>query len=292
MWRLCALPAVLALVGCLPVPINPSQSKWLERSGLFGPASAGSPDQAVLHTVLIDQPAGDPYLTTELWQSVGKPLPPETAALLAENGIRVARIEGNPPAAFLKLVTSEPATVRPMQSNATLGDTKVQPVMGPIPQATFGVATDIGGPAKPFDVAQVECGLAITPTAGTGDRLHLAFQPRMQHGAKQGWLRPTADGTSFAWTDGKAAEAFDALAFELDLGPKEYLLIGPTESPAGKLGGAFFVDTSDGRPRMRVLVVRGWRPQPTAGPSAPGRRPTAAVAAQASTPLVARGQSR
>jgi hypothetical protein len=74
----------------------------------------------------------------------------------------------------------------------------------------------------------------------------------------------------------------------VSVGPQDYLVIGPTELPVGKLGGAMFLTDNDGRNRMRVLVVRGWL---GAESEAEPRRPTGAVAAQAGK-TVARGQVR
>src|SRR5205085_1613068 len=192
-----AVAAALAAVGCLSLPKAPTSAGWLDPYNGFG--TAAPPGKGLRQTTLIDQPAGDPYLTRELSAAPGKPLPPEPA-------------EG-------------------------------------------------GG--------------------GQG-----AVEPGGQDGAKEGWVRLAGDGAGVAWRDGKPAEAFDELGREVTVGPKDYLVVGPTEVPGGKLGGAFFVCTTDGRARMRVLVVRAWRSaEPAAGP-VPGRK---AVAAQAGV-TVARGQ--
>jgi hypothetical protein len=270
-----AVVVALAAVGCFSLPKETAAS-WFDRYGVFG-GSAPPASKVFLQTTLIDQPAGDPYLTHDLWLTTGKPLAPDRAALLAENGIRVGLIDGNPPPEFLRLVTSELHTVRPTQLTCTPGDSKVVPVNGPVARAEFGVAAEIGTARTVFDLPAAECGLAVTPTAADGGRVKLAFEPRIQHGAKQGWLRPTADGTGFAWRDGKPIEAFAKLGGEVTLGPKDYLLVGPTELPLGKLGGAFFVNPDAGR--MRVLVIRAWRgPEPTDATTTSRK----AVAAQAS----------
>lgn len=277
----------LCATGCTHGAGKATSTNWLERSGLFAGAAVGNGDKAVFQTVLIDQPAGDPYLTHELWEASNKPLPPDRAALLAENGLRVAIIDGNPPPAFLKLVTSEVATVRPNQGTGSLNESRPVAVNGPVPRAVFATSSEIGGERTTFDLTQAECAFSVTPTAAEDGRIRLTFEPRTQHGTRQSWLRPSGDGTGFAWLDAKPGDAFPKLSFDVTLGPKEYLVLGPTASPVGKLGGTFFLDASEGRSHMRVLVIRAWRGvEPETA-----RKPTAAVAAQASQ-VLARGQSR
>ena len=273
-----AVVAALSAVGCLSLPKAPSAGSWFDQYRVFG-GSAPPANKVYLQTTLIDQPAGDPYLTRGLWAAAGKPVPADRAALLAENGVRVGLIDGNPPPEFLKLVTSDQHTLRPTQDSCSIGDPKVLPVNGPVPRAEFAVAAEIGAAPAAFDLAAAECGLAVTPAAADGGRVSLAFEPRVQYGAKQGWLRPTADGTGFAWRDGKPAEAFAKLGWDVTLGPKDYLLIGPTEQPVGTLGGTFFVTADGGLARMRVLVIRAWRGP---DPGEASRTSRKAVAAQAS----------
>lgn len=266
-----------AAVGCLPLR-DASTRDLLDRYNPFT-APAGQPNKVVLRTVLLDQPAGDPYLAKGLWAAAQKPLPAAAAALLAENGFRVGTFTGNAPPEFLALLTDE-AAVRPTESTVPAGEAKPLPVNGPLPSAAFGVADEIGAAPRPFDLAVAECGLSVTATPADGDKLKLAFEPRVQHGERQGWLRPSADGTGLAWLDGKAQERFPKAAFDVTVNPGEFVVVGPSESPAGKLGGAFFFSFAEGRGRMRVLVIRAWRP--TEAPVTAGK---AAVAAQASRPV-------
>lgn len=278
----------LLAAGCFPAGTVKGRP-WYDPAGLVAGSTAPAGKQAILRTVLLDQPAGDQYLTTDLWKQADSAVPPEVSALLAENGLRVGRISGNPPPAFLKLLTTESATIRPVESRCPQNEAKVVPVNGPVPQAKFQAWAEVGGKPAPFDLQNAECGMAVTPKPGEPGRVVLAVEPKAQHAAKQGWLRPNADLTGFAWAEGKPTETFPKLAFEATVGPQEYLIIGPTETPMGKLGGAFFVSADEARPRMRVLVVRGWIGPESADEG--GRRPTASVAAQAGR-AVARGQSR
>ena len=96
-----------------------------------------------------------------------------------------------------------------------------------------------------------------------------------------------ADGTQFVVEGELPLERYPALGFAVLLGPGEYLLIGwPADQP-GTLGAAMFAVEAAGRPRQRVLVIRGGRPDPTPDDlpavTTPARRPS--IAAEASRPV-------
>lgn len=269
-WTVVAAGLLAGVCGCLPFRAGPPA-----RLNPFAPAPPPA-DRVTLRTVLLDRPAGDPFLSRELWSAALRPLPPEQAALLAENGFRVGTFAGPPPPGLLALMTDESA-VRPTASTVPAGEPKVIPVNGPLPAARFGYRPTVGADPHPFDLTAAECGLAVTTTPAADGKWKVHIEPRVQHGERQNWLRPAADEIGLAWLDGKAGERFGPLAFELPLAADETLVVGPSEVPGGKLGGAFFVPAMDARVRMRVLVLRAGGPAPAVVPA--GRRP--APAAQA-----------
>ncbi len=266
------MPACRAIVvvvlacaaGCLPFRGERTARQLIQSANPFGLATAAARDKVVVRTVLLERPTGDPYLGEQLWNSTMKPLPPELAALLAENGLRVGTFPSNAPAELLERIDAGDGTVRPHESTANLGEAKVLPVNGPVPSAAFQSFDDIGATPARLEFANAQFGFTVTATPGDGDKLTLAFEPKVQHGDRHGWLRPTLDGTGFVRHDQKGAERFPKLKFEVKVRPGEYLVIGPSERPADRLGGAWFVADANGGSRMRVLVVRAWR-----GPSAP-----------------------
>jgi hypothetical protein len=264
---------VAAAGGCLSLGGRPAPDR-IDPSTSYAPPAAS--DKVVFRTALVDRPAGDPYLTRGLWADALKPLPAEAAALLAENGLRVGVFVGRPPTELARLLADDSA-VRPQDGTAAVGDPKPVPVNGPVPAAKFGLAVEVGGSPHPFDLSAVECAVALSGRPADDAGLRVGFEPRVQYGERQNWIRPTGDGTGLTWRDAKAEERFGKLGWELTVGPNDYVVVGPTESPGGTLGGVFFLPQADGRPRMRVLVVRGWRL--AADPPA-GKRP-ASIAAQA-----------
>jgi hypothetical protein len=263
----CRAIVMLLLVGaagCLPFRGERSARQLIQSANPFGLATAANRDKVVVRSVLLERPTGDPYLSGQLWESTMKPLPPELAALLAENGLRVGTFPSNAPADLLELIDAGDGTVRPHEATANLGEAKILPVNGPIPTAAFQSFDDIGATPARFEFANVQFGFTVTATPTDGDKLALAFEPKIQHGERHGWLRPTLDGTGFVRQDQKGIERFPKLKFELKVRPGEFVVIGPSERPADRLGGAGFVADANGGSRMRVLVVRAWR-----GPSAP-----------------------
>lgn len=258
--------------GCLPFRGDRSARNIIQSYNPFGLATSVTKDKVVVRSVLLERPTGDSYLTSELWESTMKPLPPEVAALLAENGVRVGTFPSNAPAELLERINAGDGTVRPNEMTANLGESKVLPVNGPVPQATFQALDDIGAKPVWFEFPNAHFGYAVTGTATDTGKMKLAFEPKVQHGQRHGWLRPTLDGTGFAWLDQKESERFPKLNFEISVLPGEYLVIGPTEQPAGKVGGTWFVSDANGGSRMRVLVVRAWRGPDAPAEPLPGRR--------------------
>src|SRR5690349_12097117 len=121
-----------AATGCL---FRGSESR---STGWFRGLTGGDSGMAV-RTVLIDRPAGDPYLSRDLWASAGKPVQHELAALLAQNGLRVGVLTGLVPGEFDQLITSENSTVNPMHRTVLPGKPKVVPVNGPVERCSYRV---------------------------------------------------------------------------------------------------------------------------------------------------------
>ena len=248
------LALVVLMSGCLPRQHAPRTAEFFDRVRGWAGGGGGT----YLQTTLIDVPAPDPYVDRDLWAAagVGNPLGPEQTALLELNGLRVRVVSGVVPPRFLELVSSEQSTLDPMLRSASADKAKVVPVNGPIPDAAFRVRTDLRADDVKVDVTGAECGLAITATPTADGKVTLRCEPRVQHGDRQAWLRPTADGTGFARAEGKPLNAYPTFAFDVAIGPHDYLIVGPTEAPAETLGELFFRAAVGDRVRQRVLVVR------------------------------------
>lgn len=245
----------------------------------------------VLQTCLIDRPAPDPILDHDIWDAAhtSNPLPAELSALLELNGIRV-RVTGSiPPPKLLALLRSGDAVDAKLRT-AKPDEPRVIPVNGPVDELRYAVFSELRADPTPTELNGVECGLAIAARPADNGRVTLHCEPRVQHGERQSWLRPTADGTGFARRDQKPTETYPTLGFEVTLAPGEYLLIGATPATGGTLGQAFFTPSAGDRVNQRVLVVQagkaGVNSAMSTGPT------TAAAAAQAAGRPTARGSAR
>ncbi len=243
---------------------------------LLAPAAA---DALVVQSVLVEQPAGDPFLDRDLWAAGPSAVPARATALLSENGLRAIILTGDPPARFLELVRSEASTVGPQAMTFGTRKEAVVPTNGPLPACTFKVLADLDASRETVSVQDAGCGWLVRPEALPDGRVKVAFEPRVQHGRRQDFVRPNGDGTGFTIQGEVPAERYPALGFDAVLGPKDYLVIGGEAGRPDTLGGAFFRVTADGRPRQRVLVVRAGntaetppddlpqQPKPKGGPS-------------------------
>ena len=240
------------------------------------PAPQASTDGGlVLTSRLLDGPAGDPFLATDVWAAAGSPVPHETAALLARNGLRVGVLSGMVPPEFDRRVRSERQALDPRLQTTRPGQAKIVPVQGPLDRCTYHVLADLTADPVPVEFEAAECGLAVTPTPADGNRVRLACEFRVQHGDRQAWLRPTADGSGFVRQDRKALESYSSLGFTVTLGPAEFLVIGATADPVGTLGQSFFLTGGPDEFRRRVLVVQAGRVEPA--PAGPATTPARAV---------------
>jgi hypothetical protein len=283
--------ALVGLVsGCaLPREVGTRTAGWYDRvrGGTGNPA--GTPG-LYLQTAVLDRTAPDPFLSQELWAAAAasNPLSAEQSALLEVNGFRARVVGGIPPARLVSLLSS-PDALDPMARTVRAGEPKVVPVNGPTEAARFAVRADLKGDPAPVELADVECGLAVTARPADNGRVTLQCVPEVQHGDRQQFLKPTADG-AFDRREQKPRDGYPTLGFEVTLGPGEYLVVGPTADPAGTLGGAFFVAAAGDRVRQRVLVVRAGTAGPGSAEAGPTGRPTtAAAAAQAAVRPTARG---
>lgn len=255
------LASSIAASGC--VFLNPflSQHKLQVESNTANFADSKKvADGMVLDHRLIDQPAGDEYVNQRLWNTARCPIPNETAALLAENGIRVGVISGVIDHEFLARVTSEKFVVAPQALTTQPNETKTIALNGPIAQARINLVKSFDQPAISLEADDVECGLKVTVNRGkkqTTRSMLTSIRFAVQHGQKQNWLKPSDDKTQFIWKQQKSQNEQIDFQFEIDLEPSDYLIIGTTAEPANTLGELFFFVHEQARSRQRFFVLRG-----------------------------------
>jgi hypothetical protein len=221
-------------------------------------------DGIVVQSLLLERPIGDRFLDQELWDSTLPVGEPEQRALLGENGFRIGILTGNLPQRFQELLDSEVDVHSAEEKTFNHRTEGVIATAGPIDECRFEVLTDIGGRPKQLTLPQARCGVLVAPRPKDDGRVLVQFEPRIQHGERREWLRPTDDGLTFTRIDEIPIERFPALAVGATLGASDCLLIGMQADQPRTLAGALFRVEADQRPRMRVLVIRARQNGPAA----------------------------
>ena len=223
----------------------------------FGNALA--PDQTpgvFLETVLYERSVGDSLLDRDLWANESSPLAPKVQALLEENGLRVAVFGGNLPVAVQKLLESTPDAVNPLGLTFASRSEAVVPTVGPIETCEYRVLADLSGSRDDVKLRTANGGILVKPERMADGRVKVRCEPQMQHGERQDWIRPTTDATGFSVQGEIPLERYPALAFDITLGPGEYLVIGSPATATATLGSAMFGVEAKSESRQRVLVIR------------------------------------
>lgn len=286
-WASLAILCATAGAGC----INRSAWPFAHATPPHAPVTARSlspvspvAEGLYVESVLLERPAGDDLLDRDLWSAGLATLPPQTAALVKENGLRVAVLSGALPPAFQKLLDSEPDTVNPHGLTFAGRKEAVIPTAEPPDPCEFQVLTDLAGKRTAVKLTQPRAGFLVRPEPLADGRVKVWCEPQLQHGLKKETLKPTADGTGFTMQVEVPVASYPALGFDVALGPNDYLLVGWPADTANNLGQALFAVEANRLPRQRVLVLRAGRigdPTPDL-PSVRGSRARPSVAAEAS----------
>ncbi len=203
-------------------------------------------------TRLVEQPLGDEYLTRGVWKDLTDPLPHKLSALLRVNGVRVGVRSGSLPGELAKLAADDIA-LSPTLRRGKIDAPKPLPINGPLPACQFAVVPTLTNDPKAFSLERAECGLILSGTPTADGRVVVRCRWAVQHGEVRPRWTPTADG-EFDRTEGRSAEGFDPLNFEVTLAADEVLVVGTTAKPDGTLGGAYF--THEGKQRAAVVRAR------------------------------------
>jgi hypothetical protein len=132
-------------------------------------------------------------------------------------------------------------------------------------------------------LSNARAGILVRPEAQPDKRVRIVCEPRIQHGEKREWFRPSSDNTEFVKHQEVPLTRYPECAFEALLSREEYLLIGCSADQRETLGEVLFCVEANQVPYQRVLVLRTWLvnagPASDLPPLGPQRRPS--IAAQA-----------
>jgi hypothetical protein len=265
-----------------------THGNWLARfqSTSPPPAKSAKVSRSVVHSEqaytvisqLIDQPAGNEYLTRGIWNEAPDPLPHDLSTLLAANGLRVGLIRGLPPPELERLGTSEASSVGLVQRSFPEGKTRTIPLNGPLAQAQLTVIKNLPNDQDFLDVQQLESSLDVQVTPGEGTRVRVECTFKLQHGSPQTWLVLNEDETAFSRENQRPTLLLSTMTFAVELDRQDILIVGSTEKPGGTLGESCFYLPVDTRLRQRIFVLQAGS---TSEPTTKSSQNPAAPAAQA-----------
>jgi hypothetical protein len=278
----CAIVVCAALAGCVTRSARPPVAS-IARS--LAPAAAV--EGVYLESVLLERPVGDKFLDRDLWAAALPVGSQEARVLLSENGLRAGVLAGALPPRFQALLASETEALNGRGLTFASRKEEVLPTSGPHERCSFGLLADLAGTRSAVALTQARCGVLVRPEALDHGRVKVTCEPQIQHGERQPWFRPSADGIGWVKYDEIPLARYPILAFDALIGPNEYLLIGWHADQPNTLGEALFAVAANGQPRQRVLVIRARQVNPGAAPDLPPlgpiRRPS--VAAEAARPV-------
>ncbi|MGL4549739.1 MAG: hypothetical protein ACRC33_01020 [Gemmataceae bacterium] len=238
--------------GCLP-DVRRAQAP-LEAS--LRPGQEAQGDTIFVDSALVERPADDRFCAAEVWESTNEQcVGLERAALLEENGLRVARITAPLPARLQTILNSRRSTIGPRRQRAR-PDVAVAVAVGPRrPHARLSVRA---AEVRALDLADAQAQIEVVPRLDEG-RLSLRITPQIRHG--QARVRPRVEEAPdgplrWALDTREPMESLNELALDLPMEPGEYLLIGPRGDDPRAVGPTFFAYQGDGVPVRQLLIVR------------------------------------
>lgn len=230
---------------------------WTTRFKPFrGPTG---PDVVQMDVALIERSPADRYLNDELWSVADEHvIPLECKTLLEENGFRVGQLGGLVPARLQALVTSEKSCPDPRRLQVRAGSTTPLVVGPKVAQLHYQVRK--GSEPAAIEMEQAECTLCVVPSLTDDGRVKLQFTPQVRYGEAIVQPTPNAERTGFMLHEQRPAERYATLAWEVTLGPNEFLVVGGRADRPTTLGHVSFHRPEEATPVQRLLVISARRP--------------------------------
>ena len=245
---------VLTLAGCLnDRPVQ--NASWYDRFRSGGPTG---PDAVFIEYAVIERPAGSAAINRDAWNSIDEQvLSSETRALLSENGLRVGIVGGMLSSDLEGFLANPKSTIGHRQRRLYAGNPAVLTLNGPVPQSEFQMLGVLNGSPTSINLEQAKFALSITPEQAANGRIKLTCVPEVEYQDKKHWTPPGAAG--MGWLNNKPVDKFTALAFEANLSPREYLVVGAFHERGPWLGNQLFGGLNGQEKVQRLIVIRTGR---------------------------------
>jgi hypothetical protein len=242
----------LSLAGCLNDRPARSTSLIDRVRGIGGPSG---PDAVFIEYTHVERPAGDSAMNRQIWSQVDElVIPAETRALLAENGLRCGVVGGLLPSELESMLQNPRSPLGSRQRRLYVNNSAPIVVGGPVAQAEYRVRPTLESKETTIRFEQAKFVMNFTPAHGDSGRLSLKCVPEVEYNDRKRWTPIGAAGE--AWADQKPVERYPALAFEVSLSPREFLVIGADFSRGNWLGNQMFTDNPASQKVQRLLIIR------------------------------------
>lgn len=218
-------------------------------------------DAVILCLAVVERPINDPYIGTKLWDLVDEQVVPfESKSRLAENGVRVGTLSGQPPQAFLEILGSDRSCINPRQIQTRFGQVSFLNVGSVRDHISCKVSAS--DPIDEIDYDKATFQWEIIATRGEPGRLKIALCPLIRHGEAQMEPKAVHDKTGIlTWQlqSQQQTQRLPAGALEVEVRPGEFLLVGSSGEDRTVLGGACFRQIDPRGSVQRMLIVRAAR---------------------------------
>lgn len=248
----CLAILVTSLSGCLNDRPARSSSLIDRVRGMAGPSG---PDAVFIEYTHVDRPLGNADMNRNIWRQIEEMVvPTDTRALLAENGLRCGLVGGLLPSELEAMMQNPRSVLGGRQRRLYVNSTASIPVTGPVAQAEYRVrpTLDVKEATARFENAKFV--MSITPSHAGSGRISLKCVPEVEYSDKRRWTPIGAAGD--AWAGQKPVERYQALAFEITLSPREFLVIGADADRGNWLGNQMFSEQAGNERVQRLLIIR------------------------------------
>lgn len=280
----CLLPLLAILSsGCVLFKMNDEPLPVESSEPLLKPLEANR-SQVGLQVVFVKLPAGDAATEEEVWRLVDEQaLPADVRRAATQNGFRAGVLGGRLPSRLEKLIhpdatdpsdpqdqpqfeqgqlpgidISQEPTITAHQLYLESGES-AEVVAGDIRPEISLLYTGGEGSVRGRDFREAQPQFALRSFQQPSGEVELTLLPEIHWGQFKKQYRG-GDGM-FRVETSRDKQSFDHMVLHCELAPGEFLLIGQDDAKPGSLGHHFFTETSAGRPRRQLLLIRLQEPR-------------------------------
>ena len=252
--------AMISVAGCAH-PIGIGALGWNSARRQSPLAGVEGQDAVILCLAVVERPINDSYISTKLWDLIDEQVVPfESKSRLAENGVRVGTLSGQPPQAFLEILGSDRSCINPRQIQTRFGQASCLNVGSSRDHISCKMSTLEATDEVNHEKATFQW--EIITSRGEPGRLKIALCPQIRHGEAQMEPKAVHDKAGIlTWQlqSQQQTQRLPAGALEVEVRPGEFLLVGASGDDRATLGSACFRQIDSRGSVQRMLIIRAAR---------------------------------